>query len=156
MSRRSHQIELDPASGMFEVVEDLRPRMEEPPAVKLVAVDDCYLWAPAGLETQLDEFYGGLLGFEREEADWSESGYELVYRAENFRLRIEILETPIARDDLRALGVVVPSLRELRRQCGEVKINSALERGLAPGLDRLHVTDPAGNTVVVGELRVTI
>jgi hypothetical protein len=156
MTRRSHQIELDPVFGVFEAVEDPRPRIEEPPAVRLVAVDDCYLWAPAGLETQLDEFYVRLLGFEREEDEENEAGLELVYRAENFRLRIEILERPIEREDLRALGVVVPSLRALRREMNEAEINFAFQRGFAPGMDHLLVRDPAGNSVTVGESRITI
>ena len=58
------QIELDLASTAFEAGEDRRPRLEEPPPVRLVSVEDCQLWVPAGLERQLDEFYAGLLNFE--------------------------------------------------------------------------------------------
>lgn len=44
---------------------DRRPRMPEPLPVKLLAVEDVRLPATAGLEARLDDFYAGLLEFER-------------------------------------------------------------------------------------------
>src|SRR5271168_5259825 len=113
MIDRSEQIELDPASDAFEVGEDRRPRIEEPPPVRLISIDDCMLWAAAGLERQLDQFYVGLLKFEREETAGDDDAHELVYRAENFRVRIQILERPVAREDLRPLNLVVNSVNDL-------------------------------------------
>lgn len=156
MSNPAEQIELDPPSTGFEVVRDPRRRIEEPPPVRLAAVDDCYLWAPAGLERQLNEFYVGLLGFEREELPVGEGGHELVYRAENFRVRIEILERPLAREDYRPLGIVVASLADLAPRLSEADVEFERQRGLMPGQDNLLLVDPAGNPVIVGESRVTI
>ncbi len=49
--------------------------------MRLAAVADCRLLSPAGLERDLDAFYGKLLRFERDEEPEG-----IVYRAENFRL----------------------------------------------------------------------
>ena len=68
MTDRSEQIELDPVQNEIDLEEDRRPKIEEPPPVRLISIDDCVLWAAAGLERQLDEFYVGLLKFEREES----------------------------------------------------------------------------------------
>jgi hypothetical protein len=43
--------------------------MPEPLPVKVLAVEDVRLPATAGLETRLDDFYVGLLGFERVDVD---------------------------------------------------------------------------------------
>jgi hypothetical protein len=53
----------------FSARGDRRPRMPEPLPVKVLAVEDVRLPATAGLESQLDEFYAGLLGFERVDAE---------------------------------------------------------------------------------------
>jgi hypothetical protein len=156
MSEPAEQIELDPPSTELEVVQDPRPKIEEPPPVRLVAVDDCYLWAPAGLERQLDEFYVGLLGFEREKLPAGEGGHELIYRAQNFRVRIEILERPGAREDYRPLGIVVASLADLVGRLSEAGVEYERQRGLMPGQDSVLLADPAGNPVIVEESRVTI
>ncbi|MGD0770768.1 MAG: hypothetical protein ABSB42_21510 [Tepidisphaeraceae bacterium] len=164
MADRLGQIELDPAStaeggalsAAFEAGEDRRPKLEEPPPVRLVSVEDCQLWVPAGLERQLDEFYAGLLNFERQDLERDEGGHELIYRAENFRLRIEVLERPLPREDFRPLGVVVPSLNDLARRLAEAKIEYERQRGLVPGQDNLLLYDPAGNSVMIGEYRLAI
>ena len=44
---------------------DARPKLPEPPPVTLVSVQDVRLPTVAGLERLLDEFYAGLLRFER-------------------------------------------------------------------------------------------
>jgi hypothetical protein len=150
------QLELDPAAVKFTADEDRRPRLEEPPPVRLLSVEDCQLWVPAGLERQLDEFYAGLLNFERQGPEGDGGGHELIYRAENFRLRIEVLERPLPREDFRPLGILVPSLGDLAQRLAEAKIEYERQRGLIPGLDNLLLNDPAGNTVVIGEYRVAI
>jgi hypothetical protein len=156
MIDRSEQIELDLPSDAFEVGEDRRPRIEEPPPVRLISIDDCMLWAPAGLERQLDEFYVGLLKLEREETSGDDSGHELVYRAENFRVRIQVLERPAQREDFRPLTLVVDSVNDLARRLTEAEIDFHRHRGLVPGLDNLLLSDPAGNPVSIGENRVAI
>jgi hypothetical protein len=156
MAERLGQIELDPASTAFEADQDRRPRIEEPPPVRLVSIEDCQLWVPAGLERQLDEFYAGLLNFEREDPERDEVGHELIYRAENFRLRIEVLERPLPREDFRPLAVAVPSLNDLARRLAEASVEYERQRGLLPGLDNLILYDPAGNSVTIGEYGITI
>jgi hypothetical protein len=156
MADRLGQIALDPAADVFEADEDRRPRLEEPPPVRLLSVEDCQRWVPAGLERQLDEFYAGLLNFERQDPDPDETGHALIYRAENFRLRIEVLERPLPCEDFRPLALVVPSLNDLARRLAEAGIEYERQRGLIPGLDNLLLNDPAGNFVIIGEYRVAI
>jgi hypothetical protein len=156
MIDRSEQIELDPLSDSFEVGEDRRPRLEEPPPVRLISIDDCMLCVAAGLERQLDEFYVGLLKFEREQSPGDDDAHELVYRAENFRVRIQVLERPVPREDFRPLTLVVDSVNDLARRLTEAEIEFQRQRGLVPGLDCLLLSDPAGNPVSIGEYRVSI
>jgi hypothetical protein len=150
------QIELVEASAPISGEADRRPKIEEPPAVRLIAIDDCMIWAPAGLERQLDEFYQELLGFERVESDADEGSQEIVYRAENFRLRIEVVERPGDREDFRSVMVAVLSINEVARKLAEAEVEYVREKGLTPGADLLLLTDPAGNPVSVGEIRLAI
>jgi hypothetical protein len=140
--------ELEPASG-FEPVEDRRPRMDEPLPVKLVAVDDVRMICPGGIEEELDAFYVGLWQFQR---DVGESG--LVYRADNFRLRFEIVtESQFERDSLRPQGIEVMSLAEAEEKLIERELEYVRQRGLTPGQASLLLLDPAGNWVEIFECR---
>jgi hypothetical protein len=142
--------ELEPSSG-FEAIEDRRRRMEEPLPVRLVAVDDVRLRAMGGIEKELDEFYVGLWEFEREAAG---AGW-VVYRAENFRLKFEIVaEFPVERDSLRPQGIEVMSLAEAEHKLVEAEIEYVRQRGLTPGQESLLVLDPAGNWIELIEHRV--
>jgi hypothetical protein len=144
-------MKLENASTRFEPVEDKRPKMVEPPPVRLVAVEDCLLLAAAGLERELDSFYVGLLGFERVE------GVDgIVYRAENFYLRIGIVERVLDRENLRPLGIAVPSLTELRRRLLESEMEFVWQRGLTPGMESLLLSDPAGNPLEITEYHIAI
>lgn len=154
MVDRSEQIELDPLPESADREDDRRRRIEEPPPVRIVSIDDCALRAPAGLERQLDDFYVGLLKLAREES--GDDGYELIYRAENFRVRIQVLERPVAREDFRPLTLVVESIKELAGRLAEAEIEHRRHRGLSSGQDHLLLSDPAGNPVAVGEYRVAI
>jgi hypothetical protein len=156
MIDRSEQIELDPPSEAFAAEDDRRRKIPEPPPVRIVAIDDCVLCTAAGLERQLDEFYVGLLKLEREEIPGDQGMHELVYRAENFRVRIQVLERPASREDFRPLTLVVESVNDLARRLTESEIEFQRQRGLVPGLDSLLLSDPAGNPVSVGEYRVAI
>lgn len=170
-------MELEPAPATeFEPLADRRPRMAEPLPVRLVSVDDVRLSAPAGAERELDAFYVVLLGFEREDVDLKENQRPrphveplaggsrqgatapplvLVYRAENFRLRFQTVEPPVARESLRAQGIEVPSLAEAEARLIEAEIEYTWERGLVPGRESLLLQDPAGNWVELVESRPT-
>jgi catechol 2,3-dioxygenase-like lactoylglutathione lyase family enzyme len=146
-------LELEKSGTPFDPREDRRPRIEEPPPVRLVAVEDCVLPAVAGLECDLDNFYVSLLGFIR---DQEEGGDEIVYRAENFRLRFFVLERKTARDGYRSLGIIVPSLAALVQRLDEAKIDFVRQRGLELGSESILVYDPTGNLVEISEFRMVI
>lgn len=139
-------MDLEPSTN-FVPVPDRRPRLDEPPPVKLLAVEDVVLPAPAGLERKLDGFYAALLRFEREPAD------SPVYRAHNARLRFQVLEPPLVGRGYRPLQVIVPSLRELIERLIEHKVEFVHQRGVEPGSEVLIVLDPARNWVEVAEER---
>ncbi len=144
-------LELEPSSG-FDAVEDRRRRMEEPLPVKLIAVDDVRLVTPGGIEKELDEFYVRLWQFERDTAAGG-SG-TVVYRAENFRLRFQIVEdSQIERDTLRPQGIEVMSLAEAEHKLIEEEIEYIRQRGLTPGYESLLLLDPAGNWIELIEYR---
>jgi hypothetical protein len=142
-------IELDEAAGAFAPAPDRRPRMAEPIPVRLVTVDDATLPAAAGVEVELDAFYVGLLRFVRDESD----RHAIVYHADNFDLRMQVIEPPVRRDDLRPLGIEVPSLTEVERGLIEREIEFTRHRSLIVGQDSLVLLDPAGNWVQLTESR---
>jgi hypothetical protein len=142
-------IDLEPPDTPFRSTADTRPRMPEPLPVKLVTVDHAHLPSAAGLETQLDDFYILLLGFERLEQD-----EVLTYRAENFNLCFDVLEPPLDRDTFRALGVEVPSLGQAERKLIEQQIEHIRQKGLVPGPDNILLQDPAGNWLQLTESRL--
>jgi hypothetical protein len=138
--------------GGFEPRPDRRARMEEPPPVRLVAVEDVRVEAPAGLEKQLDEFYGGILKFEREYAD----GDVIVYGAENFRLLIKVVEPPVLRDDMRPILIEVPNLLAVEHQLVDLKIEYQRLRRLTLAHASLFLMDPARNWVELIEYRAML
>jgi hypothetical protein len=141
-------MELAQYSTNYTMRADRRPRMPEPPPVRLVTVDDAHMPARAGVEPQLDEFYVGLLEFERE----ADSNYP-IYRAGNFRILFDVLEPPVRRDHLRALGIEVRSLNEAGHKLLDSQIEYARRRGLLPGQETLVLLDPAGNWIEIRESR---
>src|SRR5437764_549897 len=132
-------MELEPSTN-FRPVPDRRRFIPPPPPVSLVTVEDARLPASTVLERELDAFYVGLLEFERDE---EQEG--LVYRAENFRLRIDFVEGPVVRNDLRMLGIIVRSLDDMQLKLREAELEFELEHGLVAGERRLLIVDPAGN-----------
>jgi hypothetical protein len=146
-------LELEKSSTNLEPQDDKRPRIEEPLPVRLVAVEDCLLPAVAGLECDLDNFYGDLLGFER---DQNADGDEIVYRADNFRLRFEVLERKMPRDGYRPLGIQVPSLPTLVQRLDEARIDFVRQRGLEVGSESILLSDPVGNLLEISESRIVI
>lgn len=141
-------MELSPVDKPFVPATDRRPRMPEPPPVRLLTVDDAHLPAPAGIEVDLDGFYMGLFGFERDVA----SEFP-VYRAENFRVVFDVLEPPIARDDFRPLRIEVPSLPAAEQKLIDAEIEYTRQRALLPGTESLALLDPGGNWVEISEGR---
>jgi hypothetical protein len=146
-------MELEPSTTPFSPPEDSRPRMPPPLPVQLVAIADVTLPAVAGLETEFDAFYIGLLRLERQ-FDASHDGRLLVYRAENFNLRLVIHEVPPPREDYRPLGMVVPSLTELAQRLDEAQVPFLRQRGLFAGCEYLVLVDPAGNFIEVAGARL--
>jgi hypothetical protein len=147
--RSSDTLELIDPVGRFQSKPDTRPRMPEPPPVKLVTVTDATLLTGAGREVQLDEFYVGMLRFLRVPPRGRR-----FYRAENFDLVFDVLEPPVLRDSLRPLGVEVPSLAAVEHELVERQIEFIRQRGLLPGHDNLLLQDPAGNWVALTESRL--
>ena len=127
---------------------DHRPRLEEPPPVRLLTVEDASLRAAAGLERDLDEFYAGLLKFVRDPGT-----DDIVYRAENFRLRFHVLEPPYERIDFHPTRIEVPLLRDFEKALVEREIEYVRHKGLLPGQQSITLLDPAGNYVEVTEFR---
>jgi hypothetical protein len=126
---------------------DRRPKMVEPPPVKVVAVADVTLLAPAGVEKELDDLYVGLLGFRRAE----EPG--LVYEAENVRLIFDVRPGPLTRDHYRITQIQVMSLPEAERKLTDARIEFLHQRGLLPGTESLLLQDAAGNWLEIVEGR---
>jgi hypothetical protein len=146
-------LELEKSTTPLEPQDDRRSRIEEPPPVRLVAVEDCVLPAVAGWERDLDSFYTGLLGFAR---DLKAGGDEIVYRAENFRLRFYVLERKLPRESYRPVAIVVPSLAALVQKLDDAKIGFVRQRGLELGSDSLLLSDPIGNPVEISEARIIL
>jgi len=135
-------MELEQTDKAFEVSQDRRPRIPEPPPVSLVAVADVWLPSVCGLERELDDFYIGLLRFERDV-----QVEEICYRAENFRLRFELCECRPQREVVRPLGIAIEGFADITPKLDEEEIEYTLQRGLTPGGNSLLLRDPAGNWV---------
>jgi hypothetical protein len=140
------RIELEASSGLSPVT-DNRPRMDEPPPVSLVAVEDVHRPMSPGLVEALNRFYCELWQFNLE------AGQLGVYRAENVRLIFEIVtdQKPIERETVRPQGIVVRSLRDAERKLAEAEIEFIRQRGLMPSEQSLLCQDPAGNWIEVFE-----
>ena len=107
------RIELEASvGGHFSATPDRRVRMDEPLPVRLVAVADVRALGRTGLEGDLHRFYVGMWGFEPVLA--GEGG--LGFRADNFRLILEMREGLIEREDLRPIGVEIRSLAEAEQK----------------------------------------
>ena len=141
------RLELEPATGLTPRV-DPRPRIDEPLPVKLVAVADVTMPAPAGAEVKLDAFYVGLLEFERVPPET-----QLNYRAENFTIRFQVHERPVEHENLRPQGIEVQSLADAELKLIEGEYAYVRQRGVLPGSETIVLRDPAGNWIELVELR---
>lgn len=131
------------------VTEDRRPRVYEPPPVRILAVDDVRLPTLAGLERKLDAFYVELLAFER---DVSERR-SIAYHAEKHRICLEVVEALAARDDYRPIGIEVPSIQALREKLDELEIEYEWQHSITPGMHQILIQDPAGNWLSIQSAR---
>ena len=128
---------------------DTHPNMPEPPPVRLVAIADVRLAAVAGLERDLDAFYGDLLHFVRGP---HEEG-RIVFEAERQRLVFDVVERPASRDDYRPVMVQTPHFGEFVEALGERRIEFEWQKGIAPGVEGVFLQDPAGFWVSVSPIR---
>lgn len=129
--------------------QDARPRMEEPPPVSLIAVNDVVLPATRGLEHLLDDFYITLLDLLKES-----DGENLTYRADNFCIRFQWQEGLIERLSLRPVGIEIQSLDVFQRKLTDLQIEFQYQQGIVPGTQSIHLPDPAGNLVQIYERRI--
>lgn len=143
-------MELAEPTGFTQAAPDRRPLMPEPPPVRLLAVEDVRLPAATGLEKRLDVFYVDLLEFEREPA--AETGV-VIYKAENARLRFDVVETQPPRQDYRSVVVEVQSLADAELKLIEQELEYERMRGVTPGEESLFVRDPAGHCISIVERR---
>ena len=126
---------------------DERPRLEPLPTVRLVSVDDVRLPSPPGLRQDLMTFYTTVVGLLAEP--------ELVFRAENFRLRFdEVDQVPVERETVKPLGIQVPSLIAVERRLADAEIEYIRETALQLGRRIILAQDPAGNWLELFEARV--
>lgn len=140
-------IEVESTAG-FRPRTDVRPHLPEPLPVRLVAVEDVRLQTSAGLERPLDAFYVSVVGFERDPDDSI-----LQYNADNFSLNFDVVEGEVRRDDLRAIGVEVPSLLAVEHKLMRAEIDYTRQKGVDPGREALVLQDPAGNWIELMELK---
>jgi hypothetical protein len=138
------RVALSETSSAAPLVDD-HPRMVEPPPVRLVTVDDATLIAGAGFEKELDAFYVDLLQLVRD------PGAELAYRAANFAIVFQVVEPPVRRQDMRAIGIEVQSLADMRKKLVDAEIEHVLQRRLTPGMLSILLQDPAGNWIELSE-----
>ena len=140
------KIELAEATDGSLPVEDRRPRMPKPILVRLIAVEGAHLYTTADVLSDLDWFYRDLLQFQAESQKSAN-----VYRAENVRLHIHIVQVPPERHDFRPLGIEVPSLIDTEHLLVENEIEFEIQKSLTPGHRKLLLLDPAGNWVELTE-----
>ncbi|MGC4030600.1 MAG: hypothetical protein QM754_02465 [Tepidisphaeraceae bacterium] len=128
---------------------DKHPHMPEPPVVRLLAIADVRLTAVAGIEPQLDDFYVGLLKFERDETE----AERIVYKAERWRLIFTVVEVPPERDDYRPVMVQIPHFGDFVDALKSRPIEFEWQKGVSPGVEAVFLRDPAGFWVSVGPIR---
>ncbi|HEX3358281.1 MAG TPA: hypothetical protein VHS31_15010 [Tepidisphaeraceae bacterium] len=141
-------MELEDPSIEFKPIADKRPLIPEPLPVRLLTVEDASLPTASGLEVQLDDFYVRMLKFERDA-----NSHDLIYHADNFSLRFQVIEKSPERDSLRPLMIEVPRLSEIEQQLIDRETEYTRQRGLSAGEERLVLQDPAGNWIEIVEYR---
>jgi hypothetical protein len=146
---RHEPVVLEASQGPFTPIIDRRARVPEPLPVRLMAISDVRLVAPAGAEREMDALYVDILGFERIPPLTS-----LIYRADNVTLSFELQERPVVHESLRATVVEVPSLGQTEHKLIDAEIPYTRQRSTAPGVESLVLLDPAGNWLELVESRL--
>ncbi|MEM7809300.1 MAG: hypothetical protein AAF561_14415 [Planctomycetota bacterium] len=140
-----------PAPAWQKAVEaardDRRPRLPEPPPIRIEAVADVHLPMSAGLEVELDDFYTRLLPMVRREGEFP------AYDAEDFGIVFDVVETRPDRDELRPVLLRVRGFDVFFTMLQEQQIEFQHLRGVGPGDDAVLLRDPAGNWVQVAAWR---
>src|SRR5687767_2671924 len=113
-------MELEPGNPDFQPTIDRRPRLPEPLPVRLVAVENVRLPARAGLEEKLDAFYVDMFQFAPID--------RFIYRADNVELHFYELKGVIPHEDMRAIGIEVPNLREAEQKLLDAQIEYIRQR----------------------------
>ena len=142
-------MELEEPTAKVKLPPDARPFMLEPPKVRLIAIADMALEAPAWQHGDLVDFYVGLLKFERDDEDKE----NLAFKAEKFRLVYRPVEAISPRDDYRAIGIETPLINEFVQGLIDREIAFQWQKGTAPGIEVAFLQDPAGYWVSVGPIR---
>lgn len=137
-------MELEKSANIKPTVDSL-PALPELPEVHVVAVEDVTLQARAGIETELDAFYVGVIGLVRLED-------QLAYRADNVRICFDVVEPPVLRDSYRSIGLWVMSLETLAKELNDREIEFTYTRD-GNAAEAILLRDPAGNWMQIAEHR---
>jgi hypothetical protein len=140
-------MDLEPTGIDFTPKQDRRPYIPEPLPIRLIALSDVTLLCGPSHEPLLDDFYSSMLLFVKE------LGHGIVYRADNFRLRFDVVDGIIERDGYRPVTIEVQSLADTREKLDAREIEYTREKSLTLGHESLSLTDPAGNYVEIVEFR---
>ena len=146
----SERLKLEASTGIRPRV-DRRPHMDQPPPVRLGAIEDILLDASIDMQAALDDFYVTMLEFAAEHFT-----DQVIYQAENFNLIFRLLPQMPPREHYRFVQIEVRSLAETQRKLIEREIDYARQKGLTPGTESLALVDPAGNWIELVEGRAVM
>ena len=141
-------MELEESRFTFKPDPDRRATVPEPLPVRLIAVSNVSANAVAGFEPQMDDFYVGVLLFQR-----SSDRSALVYHADNADLHFNVLEPPLVRDDLRPIVVEIPSLAAVEAALIDREVEFTWQKSIQPGSESILVQDPSGNWIEIAQRR---
>jgi hypothetical protein len=147
-----------PPETAVEPVHDLRPVIPVPPPVRVIAVEDVTLLAPAHHAAAIDHLMTVILPLVKEmplKQAHVDAGAIGVYLAENVRV------VYLARDEpppspRHILQLELGDLRELRQRLQDAEIEYELSKRLMPGDVRVAFLDAAGNPIEVLENRAIL
>jgi hypothetical protein len=130
----------------------------EPPPVRVTAVEDVVLQAPAHLAPSIDRLMTVILPMVKElpiRPEYAKLGALGVYLAENVRVIY------LARDEpppspRHVLQLELADLRALRQRLQDAEIEYELSKRLMPGDVRVAFLDAAGNPIEVLENRAVL
>lgn len=150
---------LEPSpEAALEPVHDLRPVMPEPPPVRVIAVENVTLVAPAKHARAIDHLMTAVLPLVKEvptrQAD-VDAGAIGVYQAENVRVVYLAREEPPP-SPRHILQLELADLRGLRQRLQDAEIEYELSKRLMPGDVRVAFLDAAGNPIEVLENRAIL